>query len=64
MLDVIQNCLENIYIYSMEISTNSQLFHLLKVAVIKSSSSIFLIDKILLITMIMDSEIIIPKEIL
>ena len=47
MLDVIQNCLENIYIYSMEISTNSQLFHLLKVAVIKSSSSIFLIDKIL-----------------
>jgi hypothetical protein len=52
MLDLVEHCLKTIYLYSAEIQVDSQLIHLLKVSIVKSSNSICLIDKILKIMQI------------
>ena len=52
MLDLVEHCLKTIYLYSAEIQVNSQLIHLLKISIVKSSNSICLIDKILKIMQI------------
>ena len=52
MLDLVEHSLKTIYLYSAEIQVDSQLIHLLKVAIVKSSNSICLIDKILKIMQI------------
>ena len=52
MFDLVEHCLKIIYLYSAEIQVDSQLIHLLKVSIVKSSNSICLIDKILKIMQI------------
>ena len=52
MLDVVEYCLKQIYFHSMEISCNTQIIHLLKICVVKSTKSVDLIDKILKIMQI------------
>ena len=57
MLDLVENALQTIYLFSAEITSNTNLLHLLKIAVMKSQNNVQIINKILKIiqiTIIMD----------
>ena len=52
MLDLVENALQTIYLFSAEITSNTNLLHLLKIAVMKSQNNVQIINKILKIIQI------------